>query len=177
MTPTESRLLARLDRLSGGEDVRAHVDGAAKRLQAILHARPGAQMAWETVPLSLFGPGMPETIRSCWVFILRAGVTTGAERHPNSHQRSLSWRGSGDFQILVDGRWVSHRLAGGRRAPWSRRWASIPTNIWHQWVVPGRDWVVVSFHTALPDDLIEERPRTDAAKGSRRRLYAGESAR
>jgi hypothetical protein len=47
-------------------------------------------MAWETVPLRAFADGLPESIRSCWILVIRAGAATGAERHPNSHQRSYS---------------------------------------------------------------------------------------
>jgi len=36
---------------------------------------------------------------------------------------------------------------------------------------------VVSFHTAPAEQLIEERPDSDDARASRRRLYVGESAR
>lgn len=50
-----------------------------------------------------------------------------------------------------------------------RRWASIPLNVWHQAVVFHKNWVVVSFHTALTHELIEERPDGDV---TRQRLYA-----
>ncbi len=54
------------------------------------------------------------------------------------------------------------------------RWISIPTNVWHQGVAPGENWVVVSFHTAARDELIEERPLTEARDAVRQRRYAGE---
>jgi hypothetical protein len=56
-------------------------------------------MAWEPIPLSIYGNALPAMIRSSWVFILRAGTNTGAERHPNSHQRMMSFEGSGDMQV------------------------------------------------------------------------------
>jgi hypothetical protein len=59
----------------------------------------GKVMAWEPIPLSIYGNALPAMIRSIWVFILRAGTNTGAERHPNSHQRMMSFEGSGDMQI------------------------------------------------------------------------------
>jgi hypothetical protein len=43
--------------------------------------------------------------------------------------------------------------------------------------VRGANWVVVSFHTAPADELIEERPRCDDPRVIQRRLYVGESAR
>jgi hypothetical protein len=45
------------------------------------------------------------------------------------------------------------------RATKSNRRISIPKNVWHRPVIPeGADWLVVSFHTVPPDELIEERP-------------------
>jgi hypothetical protein len=173
----EQRTLEAIDSIVRRAGVRAVIDAAAGRVEKALLAAPGAQMAWETVPLSTFEPGLPETIRSSWVFILRDGAMTGAERHPNSVQRTLSWRGSGDLMTRTGGRWTSHRLASDGRAPLGRRWIGIPAGTWHQVVVRGGHWVVLSFHTARAEDLIEERPGEDAARTGRRRHYLGESAR
>jgi len=134
-------------------------------------------MAGETVPLSALEPGLPPAIRSCWVFILRDGAVTGAERHPNSRQRTLSWRGAGDLMTLSADRWTGHRLTSGPRAPLLRRWVSIPAGTWHRAVVRGGHWVVLSFHTATAGGLIEERPRGGAPGASLKRHYAGQSAR
>ena len=49
-------------------------------------------------------------VQSSWMFVLRRGVTTGAERHPNSRQRMVSWEGSGDFQVHDGPGWRSHLL-------------------------------------------------------------------
>jgi len=131
------------------------------RLERRLRDRPDDVMAWETIPLDVFSSPPPETVRSSWIFILRANTTTGAERHPNSHQRSMSYRGSGDFQTRTDGDWQSHLLSSDPEAPLDQRWLSIPQNVWHQLVVPDENWVLVSFHTVVEDELIEERPSDD----------------
>src|SRR5207249_1597152 len=89
---------------------------------------------------------------------LRTGTTTGAERHPNSHQRMMSFRGTGDMQTGGDGRWQTNALISDRGAELEQKWVSIPENVWHQAVVPDADWVVVSFHTVPAEELIEERP-------------------
>ncbi|HTO88271.1 MAG TPA: hypothetical protein VMR54_12190 [Thermoanaerobaculia bacterium] len=129
-----------------------------ERVLATLARGPGEIEAWEPVPLELYGAALPPEIRSSWVFVLRRGVATGAERHPNSRQRMVSWSGSGDFQVHEGRRWVSHPLQSDRRAPLERRWISIPEETWHQGVVGGQDWLVVSFHTVAAEELIEERP-------------------
>jgi hypothetical protein len=80
-----------------------------------------------------------------------------------------------------DGRaWVSNHLSSNPQAPLERRWLSIPTNVWHRPVMDAGDWVVISFHTAADDKLIEERP-ADVENPDRglvsAELYAGRQAR
>jgi hypothetical protein len=104
-------------------------------------------------------------------------VTTGAERHPNSRQRMVSWSGGGDFQVHDGARWQSHRLVSDPAAPLERRWVSIPPDTWHQGVVADADWLVVSFHTVAAAELIEERPDPGDPdpfhpRRTRRRRYA-----
>jgi steroid delta-isomerase-like uncharacterized protein len=135
-------------------------------------------MAWEPVPLSLYGVPIPGPIRSSWVFILRAGAATGAERHPNSRQRMMSYQGTGDLQTGGEGQWQSHQLKSVAGAGLDECWISVPPGVWHQAVVAAADgdWVVVSFHTVAADELIEERP--DAADPGRthQRRYLGSPA-
>jgi hypothetical protein len=135
-------------------------------------------MAWEPIPLSVFEDPLPGEVKSAWVFVLRAGADTGAERHPNSHQRMMSWEGRGDMRIKKreskegEIQWDSNVLVSDPDAPLEQRWISIPPNVWHRPVVPkGDDWVVVSFHTVPAEELIEERP--DRGEGPRRMRYAG----
>jgi len=51
---------------------------------------PASSLAWELVPLALYGEKLPDVIQSSWVFVLRAHTNTGAERHPDSHQLMVS---------------------------------------------------------------------------------------
>jgi hypothetical protein len=115
-------------------------------------------MAWDTVPLAVFGDDLPQSIRSCWVFAIRANAATGAERHPNSHQRSLSLAGQGTFELRAGGEWTSHPLVSIEPADLPRRWVSIPPSTWHRLFTGSAPWGMLSFHTVAPEDLIEERP-------------------
>jgi len=172
MEEKESAVLSDLDRALRRTAARRAIDAMVARLEKDLAARPRAAMVWDTLPLTLFEPAPPGGIRSAWVFILRAGATTGAERHPNSRQRTMSWRGAGDLQVSAPtGGWRSHPLSGERRATVERRWVSIPENTWHQVVVGDRNWVVVSFHTVAAEQLIEERPGPGDPGSSVRRRY------
>ena len=133
-----------------------------------------AAMAWDVVPLDWFEGRVPEGIASCWVFAVRAGAETGAERHANSHQRSLSLVGRGEFQLHEGGSWLSHPLISDPSAPLDRRWVSIPENTWHRLVVGDENWGMLSFHTVAADELVEETPADpDDLHGSiARRHYA-----
>jgi len=183
MTAEERSLLQKLDRILQLEDVHAQIRPIVERVRAELARKKDALMAWEPIALTLFKGALPAVIRSSWVFILRAGANTGAERHSNSHQRMMSFEGTGDMQTEAEptGRsaqgssaivWQSHILVSDPAAALERRWISIPQNVWHRPVIPkGADWVVVSFHTVPAEELIEERPSNSDAGTMKRMLY------
>jgi hypothetical protein len=158
MSLQERSLLESLDSLLQLRAIRARIDLIVERVAQKLAQDPTAQMAWEPVPLAIYGESLPTPIRSSWVFILRAGATTGAERHPNSHQRMMSYQGTGDLQTSRDGHWLSNPLVSAGIMGLEERWISVPPNVWHQAVVASEDWVVVSFHTVAAHELVEERP-------------------
>jgi hypothetical protein len=173
MHPEEQEILASLDGLLRSDAIRAGIEPIIGNVERKLRQDHAAVMAWEPIPLSVYGDSLPSFIRSSWVFILRAGATTGAERHPNSHQRMTSYRGTGDMQTGGEGNWQSNLLISDRGAALNQRWVSIPQNVWHQVVVPDVDWVVVSFHTVPADELIEERPDAADDHHTRQRRYLG----
>src|SRR5262249_674607 len=178
-SPDELAILKKLDGLLKRDQAVKSIERAIETVSAKLAADPGAGLGWETIPLDVYGPGIPEMIQSSWVFILRSRSISGAERHPNSHQRMASYRGSGDFQICFqalfqnaarlqsDSTQLSTDPAGGL----SQRWVSIPPNTWHQGVTGPEDWVVVSFQTAPERELIEERPDPADNSITHRRTY------
>jgi hypothetical protein len=184
MTAEERSLLEALDAIVGAEKIRAQIYPIVDRVRTELVRNEKAQMTWEPIPLTIYGGALPSGIRSSWVFVLRGGATTGAERHPNSHQRMMSFEATGDLQVragLADGgesQWQSNLLVSEQGAPLERRWISIPRNVWHQVVVPeGLDWVVVSFHTVPAEELIEERPDSDDPGGTKQMRYLGRDLR
>ena len=177
MTIEEQSFLEKLDKVVQSEKVRAQILPIVERVRADLARKSNALMAWESVALETFGI-LPPAIRSGWVFILPAGTDTGAERHPNSHQRMMTFDGAGDMKMDIhrvphevksesEIAWQSNLLLSDPKAPLERRWISIPQNVWHRPVVAKNgDWVVVSFHTVRAEDLIEERP------GAKQSLYS-----
>src|SRR5262245_42317442 len=110
MGPQERSLLEVLDAVLRSDVVRARINPIVERVAQKLAQDSAATMAWEPIPLTVYGESLPPPIRSSWVFILRAGATTGAERHPNSHQRMMSYQGTGDLQTGGEARWQSNPL-------------------------------------------------------------------
>src|SRR5213080_5302287 len=114
MTAEERSLLEALDTIVGSEEVRAQIYPIVERVCTELARNEKAQMTWEPIPLAIYGGALPPGIRSSWVFVLRGGATTGAERHPNSHQRMMSFEAAGDLQVRSgradggEGEWQSN---------------------------------------------------------------------
>jgi hypothetical protein len=174
MTKEERSRLEALDTALRSESVREHIGSVVTRVRDELARRKDALMSWEPFPLHILAMRLPSEIRSAWVFVLRAGADTGAERHPNSHQRMMSFEGSGDLQTGELGKWQSNVLISDRDAPLERRWISIPTNVWHRPVIGvATDWAVVSFHTVPAEELIEERPDDSRETGTKQMTYLG----
>jgi hypothetical protein len=172
MTPDERSRLESLDEVLRSTNVREQIRPIVNRVRTELTRKKGALMAWEPIPLPFFGRALPPEIRSAWVFVLRAGADTGAERHPNSHQRMMSVEGSGDMQTGESSGWRSNVLVSDPNAPLVQRWISIPPNDWHRPVVgKDEDWAVVSFHTVVADELIEEKPDSGSKDGTRQMKY------
>ncbi len=167
----ERELLVRLDAAVRSREAAAAIEEIVSRVEGTLTRDRAAFEAWEPIPLSVYGDALPTEIRSSWVFILRGGVTTGAERHPNSHQRTTSWCGGGDFQVQDASGWRSQFMRSDAGASLEERWISIPPNTWHQLVVGQADWVVISFHTVPAAELIEERPEPEGPEPVRARKY------
>jgi hypothetical protein len=172
MTPEERTRLESIDAVLQSEAIRRQIRPTVERVRAELAREKEALMTWEPIPLSVFGRALTPEIRSAWVFVLRAGADTGAERHPNSHQRMMSFEGSGDMQTGEPGQWQSNVLISNSDAPLEQRWISIPQNVWHRPVV-ARDanWVVVSFHTVPAEELMEERPDDKSRDGTKQMKY------
>ena len=101
-----------LSRSLRSSSVRQAIAPTLARVERELSTRPDEPQAWEPVSLGTLGFDTPSDTRSCWVFVLRAGATFGAERHPNSHQRTIALSGAALFEVFVDGRWSPWPISG-----------------------------------------------------------------
>src|SRR4029453_4189564 len=178
MTPEERSRLESIETVLRSDNVREQIRPIVERVRAELGRKKEALMAWEPIPLTAFGGALPPEIRSAWVFVLRAGADTGPERHPNSHQRMMTFGGGGHMPTGEPGRWQSNVLVSNPEVPLECRWISIPPNVWHRPVVGlDADWAVVSFHTAAAEELIEERPDGSSKGGTKQMKYWSASKR
>jgi hypothetical protein len=176
---SERGILESLDRAIRASRASSFLSGLTADVSAALKRDPAARLAWRSVPLDIYDH-LPDGIASSWVFVLRAGCSSGAERHPNSIQRVMSYQGCADMQTWDGTRWVSNVLHSQAELPLETRWLSIPTNVWHRPVMGEVDWNVVSFHTASDTALIEELPLDDEQpdRGTRAAtVYAGRHTR
>jgi hypothetical protein len=170
----EKELLAQLDALVSDAGAVAWLEGASDRLLRLMSDDPTVDIAFEVIPLPVISPPPPTV--SGWVFALRSGMFSGAERHPNSTQRMAAIRGSGVFLIWDGSAWLSTPLSSEAGAV-EDRWISIPPNVWHQSAPPETHWVVVSFHTVPAEQLIEERGDPATETLNHRARYLEENTR
>ncbi len=152
MTPAQASsdpVLAELHAAARAPAFAARVAELVRKLERQLDDAPATPMTWEPVPLGAFGRPLPPQIASCWVFVLRAGTELPAERHSNSHQRSLGLTGSGRFELRENGRWVPTAITPDA-------WGSAPQGMWHRWFTGPDGLALLSFHTVVAEELMEE---------------------
>jgi hypothetical protein len=167
----EDVLIVELASMMGNPSVRSKLTETLARVEGVLAASEKRPQAWEPVSLTLFGPALPGIIKSCWVFVLRAGATFGAERHPNSHQRTVALRGSALFEVLPKDSWLPRPIDAASPDPVNGRWLSIPANTWHRIKVGPQNLVSCSFHTVPANELIEETPVAEDLSVTLKKLY------
>jgi hypothetical protein len=141
------------------------------RVESALAAHPDHRQAWEPMELSSLRFDAPVGVRSCWVFVFRAGAKFGPERHPNSHQRTVALSGAALFEVLAEETWSPWPLSATAEEPHARSAISIPPGVWHRIRVGPRNLVCVSFHTVPAEELIEETPVGDDLSVTKERLY------
>jgi hypothetical protein len=152
LAPTEHSLMAELRSLIFESTVSPVLARMAQTLRSELANDMTTNMKFAPVPLCVYGEGLPQEIRSSWVFLLRQAAVFQAERHPNSIQRMFSLLNAGVMDVWENGECQSHTLMASITDPG----LTIPVHIWHRPRATDGDWAVVSFHTADSDELPEE---------------------
>ena len=69
MCPDERSTLETLDALLASQTVRGHLQQVVERVTRRLAQQTAALMAWESLPLAIYGNALPPFIRSSWIFL------------------------------------------------------------------------------------------------------------
>jgi mannose-6-phosphate isomerase-like protein (cupin superfamily) len=108
---------------------------------------------WSAIDLQFITARLPESIRSCWIFVLKKDVPSGCHYHPNSIQHMVMVEGEGTSKVGPDLRQM--KLFGDRDSSLDDVWYVIPEGMPHEFFPKGQDVVVLSFHTCTSDELEE----------------------
>lgn len=108
---------------------------------------------WSTIDLGSINVELPETIKSCWIFVLKKDVPSGCHYHPNSIQHMVMIEGAGTSKVGPSSRQM--RRFDEPDVSLEDAWYIIREGEPHEFFPSGADVVVVSFHTCASDDLEE----------------------
>ena len=108
---------------------------------------------WSTIDLQSITTPLPESIKSCWIFVLKKDVPSGCHYHPNSIQHMVMIEGEGTSRVGESSGQM--KRFGDPGSSLEDIWYVIPEGTPHEFYPAGKDVVVVSFHTSESDDLEE----------------------
>jgi uncharacterized protein YjlB len=106
--------------------------------------------------------GLPTSIKSCWIFLLKHDVPTRSHYHPNSVQHRVVVNGQG--RSIVGGAKRQMIPFGSARHSIKEKWYVIGEGIPHEFFPEGEEMAVVSFHTRAAAELEEIASGTGARR-------------
>jgi len=116
---------------------------------------------WAPLGLRAHDDTMPPEIQSAWIFALKAGAWSGAHFHPNSMQHMVVLEGQGRSRIAGT---ETELVRFDPRAPSDDQWTIVEPNVPHEFYPANEDMIVMSFHTAAPEELVEVSVDSNAAR-------------
>jgi mannose-6-phosphate isomerase-like protein (cupin superfamily) len=128
---------------------RADVIETIGRVKAELRAST-EPFVWATIALQKVAD-VPAEIRSAWTFALRAERWSGEHYHPNSVQHMVVIEGHGCSRI---GSTIGEMVALGDGSL-GDAWVVIAPGVPHEFYPEKDDMIVMSFHTATAEELLE----------------------
>lgn len=131
---------------------RPEINGLVDSLKTQL-PQTAEPFVWSAIDLHSITAPLPESIRSCWIFVLKKDVPSGCHYHPNSIQHMVMVEGEGTSKIGPDSRQM--KLFGDPDSSLNDVWYVIPEGMPHEFFPKGQDVVVLSFHTCSSDELEE----------------------
>lgn len=153
--PTSDPVVALLDKAVRSDQAAAFLNDVVARVTEKLAAAPYPGMgASEVVPLTLFGKGLPETIKSAIVSVIDPGTEGGEESQPGRLQWWFTLSGAGAFEVEEGGEWIRHEMSDQTGA----RWMLITHNAWFMEGLGERPWVRIIFSMVDARDLLTMAP-------------------
>lgn len=108
---------------------------------------------WSVIDLSSIDRQLPESIQSCWVFVLKKDVPSGCHYHPNSIQHMVTLKGEGMSKVAGEGKRMVQ--FGSSNYSLADIWHVIGKGVPHEFFPEKENMVVVSFHTCKARELEE----------------------
>lgn len=120
-----------------------------KRLKYELR-RTKEKFVWHTIDISTLDENVSDFIKSVWIFVLRHNTPSLSHYHPNSTQYTLILEGKG--KVNIGGRNINLQKFDPNNC---NTIYEIERNCPHEFFPDKKDLVVISFHTAVAEKLIE----------------------
>ena len=129
-------------------EIHSLVDSLKKQLP-----QTSEPFVWSAIDLQSIQTRLPDSIKSCWIFVLKRDVPSGCHYHPNSIQHMVMVEGEGTSKVGPESREM--KLFGDPDSSLDDVWYVIPEGMPHEFFPTGQDMVVLSFHTCASDELEE----------------------
>ncbi|MEW5759750.1 MAG: hypothetical protein AB1779_03170 [Candidatus Thermoplasmatota archaeon] len=108
---------------------------------------------WSVINPDPFQQILPSNVRSIWIFVLKKDTSSIAHYHSNTTQHTVMIEGKG--KVKIGDRWKDLRQFVLSNSSNQDVWCVIDKNTCHEFFPQEKDMVVVSFHTCLPEELVE----------------------
>jgi len=108
---------------------------------------------WATLDLPTISERLPNSIKSCWIFVLKKDTPSGCHYHPNSIQHMVMIEGDGTAKIGSLTSEMKRFDIGNSSSP--DVWCVIDEGVPHEFFPRRSDMVVISFHTCAATELEE----------------------
>jgi hypothetical protein len=108
---------------------------------------------WSVIDLNSIDRELPESINSCWIFVLKKNVSSGCHYHPNSIQHMVMIKGKGMSRVA--NRHKRMIQFGSPAEPLTEIWYVIGEGVPHEFFPEEEEMIVVSFHTSAANELEE----------------------
>jgi len=133
---------------------RSEIERFCADCESELAGHPDLEMTYRLVSDDLDLPSSASALKSLWVFAFRPNGESDIHKHSNSTQYTLTRSGLGTMRIgNPETRRADHLLH-----PFATEsdLAIIPPGTYHHAVASDEGWQVVSFHTVLSSQLLDE---------------------